>query len=601
MNYTPSASKIDPVVYGEFQRLGVLLSFNIADAIQVRNRPTTKFKDGQVAIQDGVNWNPAGTGTKTPIWFDADTNTWKSMGGGGGGSPPVTAIQPGHGIKVDITDPTKPIVSVDKAADYTWTGMHLFQGAVSYGPVIGNAAVSIGYHASIPTQLAALVFHTPAGSVDERVTSLHYRTDSKTLNLEFVNDAINVGRYAWSATRGTGTAVVRVDYGNNVNWPRHVFYGAPTFDVSGITGNYSEGIRLVKNNNDYSGIFLAADASGIGTIDGQWSILRVPAKNLEFWTGGTPQASLNPSGQLRINSTMIAGDWGLGFAAGEINKAGFAFYTVENAMIIHGRNAAGGYPELHLHGPGLWSPATYLNAGAGGQRYGCFSAAGANNGWSGISFYAHALDFMFNIETQGVHHCVNGWQWNFSNGTLGAGTVPYARMSGIGNAATYNVVDCNGTTAAWSIPVISGDYLNLFYPRITTGDSEYATFAQMFVCGGGGDSHIRKASVDQVRAIMGVLQYQSALSGSQSSGYFIFTNSFKIMWGAYVQNGNAYTTVYYPTSFSQWANAVIACVGPVSNTAQDNPPNVQSSYTTYFQTWNAQDNASSAWYIAVGI
>jgi hypothetical protein len=187
----------------------------------------------------------------------------------------------------------------------------------------------------------------------------------------------------------------------------------------------------------------------------------------------------------------------------------------------------------------------------------------------------------------------SGWMWRWETATLAAGTVPAARLSGVGNAIYYNVSEAqDGSTLALRT---AGGYLFAAYFNQGSGDeaspiSSFSTYQ--------GDNYQRKASIAFVRSQLGVAQYQSAFS--TSPGYMIFTNGFKVMWGQFAIAANTTSlTTTFPTAFAAVASVVVSGAASTTN-AQDNPPGVIGVNTANFQTVNAVDNIVQTWWIATG-
>lgn len=87
------------------------------------------------------------------------------------------------------------------------------------------------------------------------------------------------------------------------------------------------------------------------------------------------------------------------------------------------------------------------------SNYGAISIYGTKNNYGGINFRDgsgnNIATLMIHSQYQGVYNSTdNGWLWYWNNGTLAAGTVPVARISGLGNCATLNVGTTSGTVAA---------------------------------------------------------------------------------------------------------------------------------------------------------
>lgn len=61
--------------------------------------------------------------------------------------------------------------------------------------------------------------------------------------------------------------------------------------------------------------------------------------------------------------------------------------------------------------------------------------SGSKGGYAGVYFTDYARYLMVNASIQGFH-TGSGWQWYFSNGSLTAGTVPWARLTSVPTTAT---------------------------------------------------------------------------------------------------------------------------------------------------------------------
>lgn len=72
-----------------------------------------------------------------------------------------------------------------------------------------------------------------------------------------------------------------------------------------------------------------------------------------------------------------------------------------------------------------------FNAQAAGT-YGGMNITGSNGGWAGFQFNSTSRYFMSSSGQTGEYDTSAGaWQWRWDNGTLAAGTVPWARLSGV--------------------------------------------------------------------------------------------------------------------------------------------------------------------------
>lgn len=90
---------------------------------------------------------------------------------------------------------------------------------------------------------------------------------------------------------------------------------------------------------------------------------------------------------------------------------------------------------LNASSGGLTLQGTSTITGGGAQSsYGALSVSGTKGSWGGINFRNGAANLgtlMVNASVQGFYNDTdNGWDWYFTDGTLTAGTIPVARLSG---------------------------------------------------------------------------------------------------------------------------------------------------------------------------
>jgi len=92
------------------------------------------------------------------------------------------------------------------------------------------------------------------------------------------------------------------------------------------------------------------------------------------------------------------------------------------------------------------------NAQAAGT-YGGMNITGANNGWAGFQFNSTSRYFMSSGGQTGEYDTGAGeWQWRWDNGTLAAGTIPWARLSGV---PVMNCLPLSGGTLSGGLTVTS--------------------------------------------------------------------------------------------------------------------------------------------------
>jgi hypothetical protein len=66
----------DPAVAREFLQIAAVLEV-LQGKFEVLYEAPARPRDGQVAVCDGVSWNPIGDNTKRPVWFDGIT--WQAF------------------------------------------------------------------------------------------------------------------------------------------------------------------------------------------------------------------------------------------------------------------------------------------------------------------------------------------------------------------------------------------------------------------------------------------------------------------------------------------------------------------------------------------
>ena len=79
MSFQLSEKIADPGTERELQKIVSLLNVLTAERLRITYVAPSKPVDGQVALCDGVHWNPLSDGVKRPVWFDKGTNSWKSF------------------------------------------------------------------------------------------------------------------------------------------------------------------------------------------------------------------------------------------------------------------------------------------------------------------------------------------------------------------------------------------------------------------------------------------------------------------------------------------------------------------------------------------
>ncbi len=163
------------------------------------------------------------------------------------------------------------------------------------------------------------------------------------------------------------------------------------------------------------------NATALGTTANRWS---------SGWFAGQVDASSNSGSGGYISS-------------GNYGGTGSAAYF-PSGLWSNGANAWI-YGQININGP------IYDTDGAS-SAYGGLTISGIKNGYSGINFRNGATNYgtlMVHPDYQGFYNDADaGWDWYWSNGTLGAGTVPVARIGASGTADSTTFLRGDGTWAA---------------------------------------------------------------------------------------------------------------------------------------------------------
>jgi hypothetical protein len=562
-------------------------------------------------------------------WDNPSAKFVLSAGGGGG----LLGITAGFGILVDNTNPSIPVVSVNQAANYHWTGIHTFDHA--------DASIGTGFKAGVsisdPNSFF-MILTNPNGGPDEKSWLLNTNHVTNVLTLQSVNDAFTDGRAVLAVTRVPNSMLIEsIAYGNSdrpphsvsgaMYWdnaassPRGVAAGAPAsaqyYLIATLPQSHGGSfdhivIEGVFNNTWGSGgnsafKFVCGNRNGFtasyellhGAFQGASGIACFQEADLTTSIYYYESAGTFTAATFRVTTAL--GTNGL------VHTDKNPFITAPTGTLLY--STGNTQPRLAMQGDGSVVAQGLVYGQSGfrteSQQYAAIRIVGTgiDTNWCGIQPSAASGCLMIGSDGGagpnqfGFYSPANGWMWRWDTGTLGAGTVPAARLSGVGNAIYYNV-DSNATASTVVLRDVSG-YIWNYYINTSSPNSENPPISQVMVTNGT-DGFMRKADVSHLAAYLGVASYQSAFAGASAGGYMIFTNGFKIMWGTYTQLGNNYTYTYYPTAFVSWAIAMLCCTPPISATAQDNPPGPVEQSITYFRSYSSIDNNSTAWYIAVG-
>lgn len=212
-------------------------------------------------------------------------------------------------------------------------------------------------------------------------------------------------------------------------------------------------------------------------------------------------------------------------------------------------------------------------SGGVGARYGGIDVRGVVAGWTGINFSESPVDLLWDIngQYQGAHHAGNGWQWRFNNGVLDTGTVPVARISGLGSAAHYD--GAMGWAGAGHVPIFDGSgYLYTHYINSNTGNNENPAISQVIVTNGS-DHFYRKASIQHLaNSLPSVPSAQRLGSLSHGEAYHLqhnWTGSHWYLQGYYYGSYHAEVRVGYADSALGIPSITISTSAP-SGTPSEN-------------------------------
>lgn len=119
---------------------------------------------------------------------------------------------------------------------------------------------------------------------------------------------------------------------------------------------------------------------------------------------------------------------------------------------------------------------------AGAGTYGGVNITGANGGWAGFQFNSSSRYFMSSSGQTGEFDSSAGaWQWRWDNGTLAAGTVPWARLSGV---PAMNYLGLGGGSLTGAVSVTS---TGTSVQAIISGNANYGKALLVQAGGIGGD------------------------------------------------------------------------------------------------------------------
>ena len=142
-----------------------------------------------------------------------------------------------------------------------------------------------------------------------------------------------------------------------------------------------------------------------------------------------------------------------------------------------------------------------INGGGAASTYGSLELAGSKGGYAGINFSDSATTLMMNADRQGVYRdSLGGWLWQFQNGSLVTGSVPWARLIDIPAVSTFTN-DAGYLTSATGL-ALTGDqtvaglktFSNPTTNTTTTGYAQYrlvsSTNAYQLATSGSGNSFL---------------------------------------------------------------------------------------------------------------
>lgn len=113
MIYNPHNILQDPAALEELQRVAQAIEWLQSNpALPQRKAEYPRPFDGQMAVADGVNWDPLGDGVKRPVWYDKATGQWFNFGEGAEGGLVHAVLGTPNQIVVNNSDPNLPVLSL---------------------------------------------------------------------------------------------------------------------------------------------------------------------------------------------------------------------------------------------------------------------------------------------------------------------------------------------------------------------------------------------------------------------------------------------------------------------------------------------------------
>lgn len=221
----------------------------------------------------------------------------------------------------------------------------------------------------------------------------------------------------------------------------------------------------LTTSNNYAHVS-STPAQGIYSIGNIRTAQHLYSTNAEIYQGSWGHAS---QGFIDIQNTSTSwayNVWSLNGGAGiRMQALGGSNASGAAARLILNDDKYYNFTTNYLTIPGYISMNAghlYIPDGAVFGNYGSISINGAKGGYAGIHFGSASRTLMVGSSVQGFH-TGSAWQWYFENGVLNAGSVPYARTTGVAAAShthtghdvkilgNYLVVNSNGTIAASDI------------------------------------------------------------------------------------------------------------------------------------------------------
>lgn len=238
--------------------------------------------------------------------------------------------------------------------------------------------------------------------------------------------------------------------------------------VTGVRGGNLYG--TVVNNGTISGGIGNFTTLQVGSSD-VWTVASLTNLNqLTNGPGFLTSSSLS-------TYALLAGPTFTGVPAAPTAAAGTNTTQIATTAFVIGQgyatsaSLAGTYAPIGGSGTsGTWPISITGNAATVTQRtfsnvrtdginrgsYGSISVASSTAGWAGIDFTAMSATFMVEANSSGLYRNNTTWDWEFTNGALVVGTVPWTSITGRPSAVSAFSNDAGYQTSTGTVTNVFG-------------------------------------------------------------------------------------------------------------------------------------------------